>query len=200
MSPEHASNSHTTPPRWIWFITGPTACGKSTIAAFLASSLNFKFLEGDSFHPAASVDKMSRNEPLTDADREGWLQALREHESAVPKDGDSRHLIMTCSALKRRYRDILRRGGQEAGDLRIRFVMLDAKPEPLKKRAEARKGHFAGKGLVDSQFEALERPGEDEKDVLIVNVEGELEDTKREVEKRVREVMGMEDGSFVQVL
>ncbi|KAK0736285.1 P-loop containing nucleoside triphosphate hydrolase protein [Apiosordaria backusii] len=199
MSSENSTNSSSAP-RWIWFITGPTACGKSTIAASLASSLNFKFLEGDSFHPAASVEKMSHNQPLTDVDREGWLQALREHESAMPKDGESRHLIMTCSALKRHYRDILRRGGQEAGDLRIRFVMLDAKPETLKKRAEQRKGHFAGKGLVDSQLEALERPEEDEEDVIVVNVEGELEDSKREVETRVREILGREDGSFLQVL
>ncbi|KAK4202358.1 P-loop containing nucleoside triphosphate hydrolase protein [Triangularia verruculosa] len=199
MSHENTSNGHPAL-RWIWFITGPTACGKSTIAASLASSLNFKFLEGDSFHPAASVEKMSQNQPLTDADREGWLQALREHESQAPKEGESRHLIMTCSALKKHYRDILRRGGQEAADLRIRFVMLLARPETLKKRAETRKGHFAGKGLVDSQFEALEKPGENEKDVSIVDVEGELENTKREVETRVREAMGMEDGSFTQVL
>lgn len=199
--------------RWIWFITGPTACGKTTIAKSLGRSLNFTFVEGDDYHPRASVEKMSRGEPLTDEDRAGWLQALKEHETAQPssqsdgndtdsdgKNYQSRHLVVTCSALKRHYRDVLRQGGDEAKDLRVRFVFLDASEETLTQRAAARKGHFAGANLVHSQFEILERPGEDEEDVVKINVEGSLENSERAAEMKIRQEMGMDDGSFLKVL
>ena len=91
--------------RWIWFVTGATACGKTTIARALAANLHFTFLEGDTYHPKANVEKMSRGEPLTDADREGWLEALRDHETVQPSDPNALpHLVITCSALKRHYR------------------------------------------------------------------------------------------------
>ncbi|KAK3380660.1 P-loop containing nucleoside triphosphate hydrolase protein [Lasiosphaeria ovina] len=193
--------------RWIWFITGPTACGKTTVAKALAAELGFTFVEGDDFHPKANVDKMGRGEPLTDDDRAGWLQALREHETAQPprpKPSDSAsprpplpHMVMTCSALKQHYRDVLRAGGVAAGDLRIGFVFLDG-PEPLlAARAAARKGHFAGPELVHSQFLALERPGDDEEDVILVGVDRALEDTQRDVTNKVKEAMMRDDGSYL---
>ncbi|KAM7216801.1 P-loop containing nucleoside triphosphate hydrolase protein [Rhypophila decipiens] len=192
--PEHEQK------RWIWFITGPTACGKTTIAKALAEKLNFTFVEGDDYHPKANVEKMSRGEPLTDSDRAGWLEALRDHETAIPPEGESPHLVMTCSALKRHYRDVLREGAKNAGSLRIRFVFLDAPEEVLVQRAGLRQGHFAKANLVHSQFEALERP-DGEKDVVVVGVDGRsIEDTERDVEKHVREVMMCDDGSYLRVL
>ena len=141
---------------------------------------------------------MSRGEPLTDADRAGWLVALRQHEASPPAASGastSPHLVMTCSALKRAYRDVLRLG--DAGNVRVRFVFLDAPEEELTKRAAERKGHYAGPGLLKSQFEALERPAEDETDVSVVStLDKSVEDTKREVCATVREVMGREDGGF----
>ncbi|KAK3986811.1 shikimate kinase [Cladorrhinum sp. PSN332] len=181
------------PHRWIWFITGPTACGKTTIAKALASRLKFTFVEGDDYHPSASVKKMASGHPLTDADREGWLKALREHETARPGKGESSHLVMTCSALKKHYRDVLRQGGKEAGGLRIRFAFLDAPEEVLKERARNRKGHFAGEDLVRSQFQALERPNSDEDDVLVVDVNRDVEEVERETEIRVREAMSQDN-------
>ncbi|KAK4161380.1 shikimate kinase [Cladorrhinum sp. PSN259] len=184
--------------RWIWFITGPTACGKTTIAKSLASRLGFTFVEGDDYHPAASVEKMASGHPLTDQDREGWLKALKEHETCQPGEGESRHLVMTCSALKKHYRDVLRQGGKEAGDLRIRFVLLDAPEEVLMERARNRKGHFAKENLVKSQVAILERPVAGvEDDVLVVDVNRNVEDVERETEIRVREVMGQDDNAFL---
>ncbi|GAB1318402.1 Gluconokinase [Madurella fahalii] len=190
--------------RWIWFITGPTACGKTTIAKALAHNLGFAFVEGDDYHPQLNLDKMSQGRPLTDADRHAWLLALRDHETAQPQASQqSRHLVITCSALKRQYRDVLRRGAQDAGNLRIRFVFLDVDEPVLRERAAQRKGHFAGKELVASQMEALERPGEeDEGDVIVVRVDADrpVDETERAVEVRVREEMGSDDGSFLRVL
>ena len=145
---------------------------------------------------------MTRGEPLTDVDRKGWLEALRDHESAQPSDPNGPpHLIMTCSALKRQYRDVLREGALHAGDLRIRFVFLDAPEAVLMRRAAERKGHFAGPQLVRSQLEALERPGEDEDDVLVVDTADRgIDDTVRDVQNKVKEHMMQDDGSYLRVL
>ncbi|KAJ4127802.1 hypothetical protein NW768_008077 [Fusarium equiseti] len=171
--------------RWILFVSGPTASGKTSVAKYLADELDLKFVEGDDFHPKSNVDKMSRGEGLTDADRKGWLEALHDHALHHPKGPGTEHLVVTCSALKRQYRDLLREGSEKAGDLRVHFLHLDAPEEVLTKRAAARKGHFAGPALVHSQFEALERPGEDEDDVITVSVDQTVEEVQREALKRV---------------
>ena len=142
---------------------------------------------------------MSRGEPLNDDDRAGWLEALRDHETVRPPAGESPHLVMTCSALKRHYRDVLREGGEHAGNLRIRFVFLDAPEELLVRRAGLRQGHFAKANLVHSQFEALERPDEEE-DVIVVDVDRDIEDTERDVSIKVREAMTQDDGSYLRLL
>ncbi|RGP81260.1 shikimate kinase [Fusarium longipes] len=175
--------------RWILFVSGPTASGKSSIAKYLSDKLDLKFVEGDDFHPKSNVDKMSRGEPLTDEDRKGWLQALSEHTLHHPKGPGTEHLVVTCSALKRQYRDLLREGSDNAGDLRVHFLHLDAPEEVLTQRAAARKGHFAGPALVHSQFEALERPGKDERDVLTLSVDQPVEEVQREALRRVTELL-----------
>jgi len=145
---------------------------------------------------------MTLGQPLTDQDRKDWLEALRDHETAQPSDPNAPpHLVMTCSALKRHYRDVLREGGVHAGNLRVRFVFLHAPEEVLVERAARRKGHFAGANLVHSRFEALERPESEEGDVLVVGMAGRgVEDVDREVENKVREVMMEDDGSYLRVL
>lgn len=142
---------------------------------------------------------MASGHPLTDQDREGWLKALKEHETAQPAKGESRHLVVTCSALKKHYRDVLRQGGEQAGNLRVRFVLLDAPEEVLTERAKKRKGHFAGAELVRSQMEILERPDDEEKDVLVIDVNRDVGDVERDAEIKVREMMGQDDNSFLPV-
>ncbi|KAB5522120.1 P-loop containing nucleoside triphosphate hydrolase protein [Coniochaeta sp. 2T2.1] len=183
--------------RWIWFVTGPTACGKTTVAKFVAERLNLTFLEGDDFHPRANVEKMRRGEGLTDADRADWLEALRDHESIQTPPDKAPHLVMTCSALKRKYRDVLREGSQRAANLQIRFIFLEAAEEVLVKRAAERKGHYAGPNLVHSQFRDLERPGPDEGDVVTVDVGRPMEETENEVLAKV-EGMLRKDGMSIE--
>lgn len=195
--------------RWIWIVTGPTASGKTSTAKALADYLNFPFIEGDDvrpiptpctptppstltpllqYHPPANIAKMKNSIPLTDADRAGWLATLRDYETNSPTS-----LVMTCSALKRAYRDILRVGG--ADGVNVRFIFLDAPEEELTRRAAERKGHYAGPGLLKSQFEALERPGENEGDVYVVGTVGRgVEGTVGEVKGVVRGVMREVEG------
>ncbi|KAK0747053.1 P-loop containing nucleoside triphosphate hydrolase protein [Schizothecium vesticola] len=172
--------------RWIWIVTGPTASGKTSAAKALAAYLNFPFIEGDDYHPPANIAKMKDSIPLTDADRAGWLATLRDYETR------SSNLVMTCSALKRAYRDILRL--DDVGVM-VRFIFLDAPEEELTRRAAERKGHYAGPGLLKSQFEALERPGEDEGDLFVVGTVGRgVEGTVEGVRGVVRGVMRREEG------
>lgn len=134
---------------------------------------------------------MHHGQPLTDEDRQGWLEALRDHEAAQPAGpgAASRHLVMTCSALKRHYRDILREGSEQARNLRVRFVYLDAPEDVLTRRAAARQGHFAGSDLVRSQFESLEPPEVDERDVVTINVDRPVEEVEEDALEHVRDVL-----------
>lgn len=175
--------------RWILFVSGPTASGKTTIAKYLADKLKLKFVEGDDFHPKTNIEKMHRGEPLTDQDRKSWLEALRDHASVHPRGPGSEHLVITCSALKRMYRDLLRQGSDEAGDVRIHFLHLDAPEHVLRERAAARKGHFAGPDLVRTQFEALERPTDDEKDVVTISVDQPFDTVQKDALERIEQLL-----------
>lgn len=133
---------------------GVSGCGKSTVGALLAARLGWQFKEGDELHPAANVAKMAAGHPLEDADRVPWLMEVAgwidEHLAA------GRPGIITCSALKRSYRDVLRRD-------RVAFVFLAGTREQIAERLATRRGHFMPPSLLDSQFAALEPPGADER-------------------------------------
>lgn len=142
---------------------------------------------------------MSRGEGLTDEDRADWLDALRDHESIKTPPGKPPHLVITCSALKKKYRDVLREGSARAGNLQVRFVFLDAPEEVLVKRAAERKGHYAGPNLVHSQFRDLERPGPEEQDVITVNVDRSVKETEGDVLAKIEEMLQSEGHSTAGV-
>ncbi len=141
-------------------VMGVSGCGKTTVAESLAARLGWPFDEGDAFHPEANIAKMSAGIPLDDADREPWLEILAGRIAAKEAAGASSFL--SCSSLKRRYRDILRTGAP-----RVRFVHLHGDKAVLAARLAARKGHFFPPGLLDSQFAALELLGPDEDGVVV---------------------------------
>ncbi|NJM29538.1 MAG: gluconokinase [Rhizobiales bacterium] len=122
--------------------------------ALLAKRLGGELAEGDAYHPAANVEKMSRGEPLDDADREPWLRAIAADIACWTQRGEN--AIVTCSALKRSYRDILRTGGP------IVFVHLKGSPDLLRARMAGRQHHFMPLSLLPSQLATLEPPGADE--------------------------------------
>jgi gluconokinase len=129
-------------------IMGVAGCGKSSVGAALARACGLPFIEGDDYHAPSSRDKMHRGIALDDADREGWLAALGEVLRAHPGGA-----VLTCSALKRAYRDRLR-----AAAPGLRFVFLDLELRDARKRVAARPSHFFSASLVDSQYATLESP------------------------------------------
>lgn len=141
-------------------VMGVAGSGKSTIGRALAAELGADFLEGDKFHPAANIAKMSHGEPLTDDDRWPWLDRLAEELARAKREG--RSAVLASSALKRSYRDRLRRGAPD-----LRLVYLKGDKAVIGERLRARKNHFMPAGLLDSQFAALEEPGPDEAPVVI---------------------------------
>ncbi|WP_425350915.1 gluconokinase [Rhizobium anhuiense] len=133
-------------------VMGVSGCGKSSVGEKLAEALHLAFVEGDALHPAANVEKMSKGIPLTDEDRMPWLDLIGEDMQA-PLD-KSEGIIVSCSALKRVYRDRLRAavGGN------LFFVYLEGSKALLTKRMGERKGHFMPVSLLESQLATLEVP------------------------------------------
>jgi gluconokinase len=136
-------------------VMGVSGSGKTTIGPMLAAALGGDYAEGDAFHPPANVAKMKSGQPLGDADRRPWLEAM----AAAIRDWSQkdRPTVLSCSALKRGYRDILRGGSPE-----LRFVHLAGDKPLIAARLAARKGHFMPATLLDSQLATLEPPGPDE--------------------------------------
>ena len=141
-------------------LMGVSGSGKSTIADRLAARLDWRFEDGDGFHPPGNVAKMSAGQPLTDDDRRPWLQAIADEIDRVSRQGQ--RLVVACSALKRSYRDILSHGRKD-----IRFVFLNGSYELIAGRLAARKGHFMPPGLLASQFKTLEPPDTSEHPVTV---------------------------------
>ncbi len=136
-------------------VMGVSGCGKSTVAALLAGRLGWEFAEGDALHPASNVEKMRQAIPLNDADREPWLHEIARTISdwrAAGKAG-----IVACSALRRRYREIIAAGAAD-----VRFVYLRGGASLIEQRLAARQGHYMPASLLDSQFATLEEPAADE--------------------------------------
>ncbi len=148
-------------------VMGVTGTGKSTVGKRLASSMVLPFIEGDDFHDPANVEKMRRGVPLTEEDRGPWLDKLRteilRHESGA---------VLACSALTAAFRHRLVSGVEG-----VRFVLLRADVGLLRERLEARKGHFAGVDLLDSQLNLLEEPD----DAVTVDVDAPEDDIVRRI-------------------
>ena len=144
----------------VLLVMGVAGAGKSTIGALLAERLGWVFLDGDSVHPPANLDKLRRGIPLDDDDRRDWLQALADWIDAV-RHG-ARHGVLACSALKRAYRRVLI--GSRAD---VRLVYLKGAPALIGQRVEARTGHLMPASLLDDQFHTLEEPGADEAAIVV---------------------------------
>jgi len=157
-------------------VMGVAGCGKSAVGQRLALALGLPLIEGDEFHPPTNIDKMRQGLPLEDSDRAGWLEQLGRE---LGRHGDG--AVLTCSALKRSYRDILR-----AAAPGLRFVHLRLSQDEALRRVAARDSHFYPPSLVASQFEALEEPG-GEPGVVVVDASLPVDDVAREAALALRE-------------
>jgi gluconokinase len=135
-------------------IMGVSGCGKSTVAAAVCQRTGAHLIEGDTFHPPENVRKMSAGIPLNDTDRQGWLERLAQE--ALDQLCLSQRVVLTCSALKRRYRDTLRDAVPDMG-----FVFLALTPEQAAQRVAHRHDHFMPASLIESQFRDLEPPSDE---------------------------------------
>lgn len=161
-------------------VMGVAGCGKSTIGLMLAGRLGYVYAEGDEFHTQANRDKMHAGHPLNDDDRAPWLQSIADWMTAEAEAG--RSTVVSCSALKRKYRDVLR-----SAKGRTVFVHI-APPEDLNRaRLEARTGHFMNPALLDSQYATLEELEPDEEGVTITNP-GTPEEVFVEAMERLAEI------------
>ncbi|RMZ69221.1 thermoresistant gluconokinase family [Pyrenophora seminiperda CCB06] len=178
----------------ILIVTGPAGCGKSTIAQHLSDRYGFDYIEGDEFHPQANIDKMASGTPLNDEDRWDWLILLRDQALTKLKDG-AKGVVVTCSALKKKYRDVIRtaRLYDEDPNANVHFVYLRSDKETLLARVRARQGHYMKDAMVESQFAALEEPDETEckqlKDVEIIEVKGSIQEVKDLAEAAVDKIL-----------
>ncbi|WP_041057176.1 gluconokinase [Vibrio owensii] len=149
-------------------VMGVCASGKTTIGEHLAKKLGRKFIDGDDLHPRANIQKMASGQPLNDDDRKPWLERIRD--AAYSLESKNEHGIIVCSALKKIYRDQIREGNEN-----VTFLFLDGSKELILERMRARQGHFMKENMVNSQFEALERP-EDESRTIFVSIDATIED------------------------
>lgn len=155
-------------------IMGVSGSGKSTVAGVLAGRLGWDLAEGDDLHPEANVAKMHSGQPLTDEDRWPWLELIAgwiRSRTEVGQPG-----IITCSALKKKYRDVLR--GEN-----VVFVFLQGSKDKISDRLASRHGHFMPPSLLESQFEALEEPGADENHISLSVSASPAEEAQEVIER-----------------
>jgi gluconokinase len=158
-------------------VMGVSGCGKSTVGQGLARVLGVPYVEGDELHPPRNVERMRAGIPLTDDDRLGWLQAIAV-ELARPAAA-SRGLVVSCSALKRSYRDLLRAAAPD-----LRLVHLHGDAAVLAQRMAQRQGHYMPASLLQSQLQTLELPGSDERAIsldIVLPASTQIEDAARQL-------------------
>ena len=155
--------------------------GKTTVAKGIADAMGWEFAEGDDFHPRANIEKMAGGHPLTDEDRWPWLRLIGDWISAKEARGES--AVVTCSALRRVYRDLLRERRRH-----VRFCHVSAPSELIQHRMEERKSHYMPPSLLPSQLATLE-PLEDDEPGVVVTTEGSTE----EVLDRAMRALGLRE-------
>ena len=170
-------------------VMGVSGVGKSTVAKGLSTLMGWQFAEGDGFHPEANIAKMHAGTPLTDEDRWPWLGLLRDWMAEEIAAG--RSSVVTCSALRHSYRDLLREAGPE-----VRFLHLVAPESLVGDRMSNRADHFMPASLLHSQFDTLEPLGPDELALgsVVVSVEG----TAPEVLARVMSALNLTEPNQAQ--
>jgi gluconokinase len=154
-------------------VMGVTGAGKTTVGHLLAAELGWEFADGDDFHPVANVERMRRGVPLSDDDRQPWLEQLREEISRC--DAERRNLVLACSALKKSYRAML-----EVSPA-VKFVYLKGEPGHIAERLSKRRGHFSDEKILAAQFADLEEP----QNAVIADITATPQEIVSQIRKRL---------------
>jgi gluconokinase len=157
----------------IVLLMGPTGSGKTTIGSLLARELGWEFADGDNFHSAANILKMSQGIALDEQDRTPWLKSI--HDAMVGWVAAGKNVVLACSALKQLYREELYRGPE------VTLVYLKGSYELISGRLAARHGHFAGEAILADQFAILQEP----EDAIVVDISGSPDDIVAEIRRRI---------------
>ncbi|RIY31951.1 gluconate kinase [Psittacicella hinzii] len=163
-------------------LMGVSSTGKSSVGKAVADMLEMKFIDGDDLHPRANILKMASGKPLDDQDRLPWLERINDAAFALRSKHESG--IIICSALKRKYRDLIRQGNSG-----IIFLHLHANYDVILQRLLARKGHFMKANMLQSQYETLEEPQADETDVYAVNVDASFEEVCQQAKAVLEQIL-----------
>ncbi|PJG86104.1 gluconokinase [Conservatibacter flavescens] len=152
-----------------FILMGVSSTGKTSVGTEVAYRLGIKLIDGDDLHPRANILKMGSGQPLNDDDRAPWLERIRD--AAFSLEQKSEVGIIVCSALKKKYRDLIREGNDH-----VKFIFLHGDFELVLERMKQRKGHYMKTDMLKSQFETLEYPQADEPDVIPVDIDGSFDD------------------------
>lgn len=148
-------------------VMGVCGCGKSTVGAMLANNLGASFIDGDDLHPRANIEKMQSGTPLNDEDRKPWLERISDVFFSISRR--ERSCVIACSALKKKYRDEIRKSGK------IIFIHLYGDKDLIMQRMSKRSGHYMKENMIDSQFATLEFP-KDEEFVINISIDAPIGD------------------------
>jgi gluconokinase len=159
-------------------VMGVSGCGKSTVGHALAQRLGVHYVEGDDLHPPQNIERMAAGIPLTDVDRHEWLQEVASQLANATTE--ARGVVVSCSALKRRYRDQLRAGAPD-----VRFVHLQGTRALLAERVAARSHAYMPPSLLDSQLATLEPPAPDE-DPIVLDIAQPVDQLAAEAERQLK--------------
>ena len=152
-----------------FILMGVSSTGKTSVGTEVARRLGIKSIDGDDLHPRANIIKMGQGYPLNDADRAPWLERIRD--AAFSLEQKSEVGIIVCSALKKKYRDLIREGNDS-----VNFLFLHGSFELVLQRMKQRKGHYMKAEMLKSQFETLEIPQADEPDVIQIDIDGTFDE------------------------
>ncbi len=152
-----------------FILMGVSSTGKTSVGTAVADRLGIKLIDGDDLHPRANIIKMGQGQPLNDEDRAPWLERIRD--AAFSLEQKSEVGIIVCSALKKKYRDLIREGNDS-----VNFLFLHGSFELVLQRMKQRKGHYMKAEMLKSQFETLEIPQADEPDVIQIDIDGTFDE------------------------